>query len=154
MITKLVIVGVVLAAALILASLSRRSPGNAGPVLAPFQAPSIVDRSDLATADVGSLDGRWVVLIFSSDVCDSCAEVVSKARPLESDAVAVLDVSFQRHRALHEKYSIDAVPLTLIVDPAGAVVKDFSGPVSATHLWAAVAEAREPGSTPEGCGEH
>jgi hypothetical protein len=30
----------------------------------------------------------------------------------------------------------------------------FVGPVTATDLWAAVAEAREPGSTPGSCDNH
>jgi hypothetical protein len=33
--------------------------------------------------------------------------------------------------------------LTLVVDDNGVVRTSFVGPVSATHLWAAVAEARE-----------
>ena len=56
-------------------------------------------------------------------------------------------------RALHERYAIEAVPTTLIADPEGVVVASFLGPVTATDLWAAVAEAREPGSTPRAC-EH
>ena len=39
----------------------------------------------------------------------------------------------------------------LIVDGDGVVRATFIGPVTATDLWAAVAEAREPGSTPVEC---
>ena len=46
---------------------------------------------------------------------------------------------------------IEAVPTTLVVDGDGVVAAGFIGPITATDLWAAVAEAREPGSTPGGC---
>jgi hypothetical protein len=55
---------------------------------------------------------------------------------------------------LHRRYGIDAVPLVLIADHAGIVRSHFLGPVTATDLWAAVAEARAPGSTPERCHDH
>jgi hypothetical protein len=37
----------------------------------------------------------------------------------------------------------------VIADAAGTVRASFLGPVTATDLWAAVAECRETGSTPE-----
>jgi hypothetical protein len=60
-------------------------------------------------------------------------------------------VEHGRDRELHDRYGIEAVPAALVVDAAGVVVAGFVGPVTATDLWAAVAEAREPGSTPPGC---
>jgi hypothetical protein len=45
---------------------------------------------------------------------------------------------------IHRRYGIDAVPLVLIVDAEGVVRRDFLGPVTATDLWAAVAEVRNP----------
>jgi hypothetical protein len=68
---------------------------------------------------------------------------VSKAKVLESDEVAVADVEYQANRDLHRRYSIDAVPTTVIVDRAGVTRAEFVGPVSATDLWAAVAGARD-----------
>ncbi len=38
-----------------------------------------------------------------------------------------------------------------VADATGVVRASFLGPVTATDLWAAVAEAREPGSTPDEC---
>ena len=37
----------------------------------------------------------------------------------------------------------------VIADANGVIRAGFIGPMSATDLWAAVAEAREPGSSPE-----
>jgi hypothetical protein len=77
--------------------------------------------------------------------------VWERARHLESDAVAVQEVEYGADRALHDRYAIEAVPVSLVVDQAGVVRASFVGPVTATDLWAAVAEAREPGSTPDAC---
>ena len=55
---------------------------------------------------------------------------------------------------IHRRYGIDAVPLVLIVGADGVVQRHFLGPVTATDLWAAVAEVRVPGSTPGPCENH
>jgi hypothetical protein len=38
-----------------------------------------------------------------------------------------------------------------VADAEGAVRASFVGPATATDLWAAVAELRDPGSVPPGC---
>ena len=63
--------------------------------------------------------------------------------------VAVVDVEYSASPALHRKYHIDAVPIVVVADSRGVVRASFVGPMSATDLWAAVAEARDPGSSPE-----
>lgn len=50
--------------------------------------------------------------------------------------------STARTKALHAKYAIDGVPILVIADADGVVRKHFIGPVTATDLWAAAAEAR------------
>ena len=62
---------------------------------------------------------------------------------------AFLVLSQRRTIALHRKYAIDAVPLVVVADARGVVGASFIGPASATDLWAAVAEVRQPGSSPE-----
>ena len=59
------------------------------------------------------------------------------------------DVEFTASRRLHERYGIDAVPMVVVADADGVVRASFIGPMSATDLWAAVAEVRNPGSSPE-----
>ncbi len=68
---------------------------------------------------------------------------------LESRDVAVVDIEFTTARELHQRYRIEAVPTLVVADGEGVVVRGFVGPVTATDLWAAVAEARDPGSSPE-----
>jgi hypothetical protein len=65
--------------------------------------------------------------------------------------VAVQEVEVGVDADLHGRYSIDAVPTTIIADADGVVRGSFLGPVSATHLWARLAELREPGTVPDGC---
>lgn len=93
--------------------------------------------------------------VFTSETSATCADVVRKAEVLRSTDVAVATVPFQTGRQLHERYAIDAVPCLVIADAEGVVHAGFLGPVTATDLWAAVANARQPGSidTSYGCGE-
>jgi hypothetical protein len=55
---------------------------------------------------------------------------------------------------LHRRYGVQAVPIVAIAGGDGHVDASFLGPVSSTHLWAAVADLRAPGSVPPGCGGH
>ncbi|MCU1503305.1 MAG: hypothetical protein JWM12_2659 [Ilumatobacteraceae bacterium] len=103
-----------------------------------FDAPAQLDRSDFPT----SADAPWMVAVFTSATCASCADVLRKARVLQSTQVAVVDVEYTADRDLHAKYHIDGVPILVIADRLGVVRRSFVGPVTATDLWAAVAEAR------------
>lgn len=109
-----------------------------------YQVPLQLDRSDF-----DHVDAPWLVVVFSSTVCATCAEAVAKASVLACDDVAVQDVSYQARRDLHERYAIEAAPTTVIAGADGAVHAAFVGAPSATDLWAAVAEARDPGASPE-----
>ena len=93
-----------------------------------------LDRRDFAGPDKPKL-----VVVFTSATCDSCAETVTKARPLESDNVAYEEVPWQARRALHDRYAIAVVPATLVADSDGVVTASFIGRPPAAELWAAVA---------------
>ena len=88
-------------------------------------------------------DAPWLVAVFTSATCHTCADVVAKAAVLASDDVAVTDIEWQTQRDVHDRYRIDSVPLLVIADREGVVRGSFAGPVTATDLWAAVAAARE-----------
>lgn len=94
-------------------------------------------------------EARWLVAYFSSATCASCQGLGPKVAILESGDVATCELSFEGERDLHERYQIDAIPMILVADDLGVVQRAFVGATSATDLWAAVAEVREPGSTPE-----
>jgi hypothetical protein len=50
---------------------------------------------------------------------------------------------------MHKRYKIDGVPALVVADQDGVVRAGFLGPVKAQDLWAAIAECRQPGSSPE-----
>lgn len=142
-----IVVAVVLAlVALAVAALVQRRQRPAPPVRTGYTVPQQLDRADFARPEA-----PWLVAVFTSSTCDTCRGVWERAQPLASEAVAVEEVEYLAQRALHDRYEIEAVPSTLVVDADGVVQKSFLGPVTATDLWAAVAEAREPGSTPDAC---
>ncbi len=141
-----VIVAVVIVVVVgIVAAVARRRRVPDAPTQRRFSAPDQLDRNDFPRSDA-----PWLVAVFSSATCDVCASVVAKAEVLECADVAVVEVEYSADRALHERYSIDAVPTLVVADAKGVAVATFLGPMTATDLWAAVAEAREPGSTPGG----
>ena len=138
-------VGLALLALALAAVLQRRRRPSA-PVPTGYLVPGQVDRADFARPEA-----PWLVAVFTSATCGSCAGVWERAQPLASGAVVVQELEYGRDRALYARYGIDAVPVTLVVDAEGVVATSFVGPVTATDLWAAVAEARDPGSTPPEC---
>jgi len=144
MLVNVLVVVAVVAVGLLVARLARRPTPL--PVPTTFEAPEWLERADFA-----SPEAPWLVAVFTSATCHTCAEVWSKASVLASDAVAVQDVEVGEVPELHRRYGIAGVPITAVADHDGRVRASFVGPVSATHLWAALAELRAPGSLPGGC---
>ncbi len=144
-------VGLVVIAMLVAVGVSlvlRRRKTDA-PTQGSYQIPTQLDRGDFV-----SPDAPWLVAIFTSSTCDACADVAKKAMVLASSDVAVQRIDYIDNPDLHKRYKIDAVPALVIVDQRGVVHKSFLGPMKAQDLWAAVAECREPGSTPDPCSSH
>jgi hypothetical protein len=139
----LIAVGVLVVALAVGAVLRRRGTVDA-PTQPTYAVPRQIDRADFA-----DVDAPWLVAVFSSATCITCADVVAKAKVLRCSQVAVVDVEYSAARELHGKYNVDAVPIAVIADHDGVVRASFVGPMSATDLWAAVAEVRDPGSSPE-----
>ena len=130
----LAVVAVAVATGLVL----RRRQAVDVPTQPVYEAPTQLDRADFPTASAD----QWLVVVFSSATCTTCADVVRKAAVLESRHVAVVDAEHGTSRELHAKYHIEGVPIVVIADQRGVVRSSFVGPVSATDLWAAVASAR------------
>jgi hypothetical protein len=140
---RLALAVALVAAAIVVAWLWQRRAGI-GERAPTFHVPEHLDRPDFDRASAA-----WIVVVFTSASCDTCADVVQKARALESEAVAVQDVEARAHKSLHGRYGVDAVPLTVIADRAGAVRAHFFGPVPAGDLWAALAELRDADPDPD-----
>lgn len=101
-----------------------------------FALPVQLDRRDFVDPEKPKL-----VVVFTSATCDSCAETVAKARPLESPNVAYDEVPWQTRRDLHDRYGIEVVPATLVADADGVVTATFVGRPPAAELWAAAASS-------------
>jgi hypothetical protein len=145
---RLLLAVAVVAATAIVAEIVRRRRKPDPPTQPRFEIPAQLDRSEFA-------GDQWLVAVFTSATCSTCADVVRKAEVLRSSGVSVVDVPYQDHRAVHERYDVDAVPCLVIADADGVVHAGFLGPVTATDLWAAFANARDPGSIDSGtCDRH
>lgn len=144
---RLVVAAAIIVVVIVVAGVLRRRRPDA-PTQVVHQVPQQLDR-----ADFGRPDAEWLVVVFTSATCHTCADVVAKASVLDSGSVGVVDVEFSAARDLHRRYGIEAVPALVLADRDGVVHRSYVGRVSATDLWAAVAEARQPGSTPSGRGE-
>jgi hypothetical protein len=134
-------------AGIVAEALRRRKPEP--PSQARWATPAQLDRADFDQPDV-----PWLVVVFSSTACASCELAMAKASVLASPEVAVQDVSFQARPDLHKRYAIEAAPTIVVADPDGVVRTSFVTTPTATDLWAAVAEARFPGSIPAECDLH
>jgi thioredoxin-like negative regulator of GroEL len=89
------------------------------------------------------------VAYFWSRTCDSCRGLEGKVGVLESADVATCTLEAIADRAVHQRYEIAAIPMIVLADAEGVVRRAFVGAVSATDLWAAMADLRSPGSVPE-----
>jgi hypothetical protein len=144
---RVLLVVVLAAAAVAVALLIQRRRRPAAPTNVGHTLPGRLDRRDFERPEA-----PWLVAVFTSATCHTCGAVWDKSRLLASDAVAVQEVEVTAAREVHRKYAIDAVPAVVVADESGTVRAGFLGPVTATDLWATVAELRAPGTLPaEGC---
>ena len=111
-----------------------------------------------ATTPPFRLDGKAAAITGAGSgigraIAERFAGQGAKVAVLDSREVAVDIVEWSAARDRHDRYGIEAVPLVVVADARGVVRAAFVGPVTAQDLWSAVAECREPGSTPgpDGC---
>ncbi len=134
---RLAVAVAIVAVAAVIASIVRRRRASDAPTQGGFELPVQLDRHDFDRPDA-----PWLVVVFTSATCGSCADVVSKASVLAAGDVAVVEVAYQERPDLHARYAVEAVPALVVAGADGVVRTGFLGPVTATDLWAAVADAR------------
>jgi hypothetical protein len=143
-VTARVLIGAALLLAVgVLAWWLQRRPPEAPP-RDVYPVPKQLDRADFPRPDAA-----WLVVLFSSTECDSCRGLAPKLAVLESDDVVTIEVELSQRAELHRRYELAAIPTTLVADADGVVRRAFVGAFTATDLWAAVAELRAPGTSPE-----
>ena len=138
MVAVIVVVGVLAVSVVVAFVLGRRTQVDAPTQPAQYGVPVQLDRADFTRPSA-----PWLVVVFTSSTCDACASAVDKTTVLASDDVAVQEVEYGAHRALHDRYDIEAVPMVLVADADGVVRASFLGVPSAADLWAAVAAVRD-----------
>lgn len=144
---RFVVAAVLAALAVAVARLVERrrpAPPTQSGVRAGWAPPGQLDRDDFDEPA-----RPWLVAVFTSATCDSCREATAKASVLASREVAFQEIPWQARSDLHDRYDIEVVPTTVMADAEGVVHAAFVGAPTATDLWAALAEARAPGSSPE-----
>ncbi|MCS5677927.1 MAG: thioredoxin family protein [Acidimicrobiales bacterium] len=133
---RLLVLTVVAALAGLLAVLLQRwRPG--GPVATVWSVPGHLDRSDFAKPDI-----PWLVAVFSSTDCSSCASMVAEAHTLAAALVTVQEVPAESASELHDRYQVDAVPMLLVADADGLVRGHHLGPSTPGELQAVLEGAR------------
>jgi len=135
---------ILLIAAILSFIVRRRKPD------APSQTSHVVPQQ-LSRKDFEHSQKPWLLAVFTSSTCDACQDVATKAKVLASKDVAVQIIDYLDRRDLHARYSIDAVPTTVIADHLGVVRFGVLGPITATDLWAAMARCRDPQISAELC---
>jgi invasion protein IalB len=133
----LIAVGLAVVAVIVVRFIQRRRPARAPTEAASHEAPARIDRSEFASPEV-----RWLIVVFSSETCEACQQVLADARRLVARDVAVEDVTFQHDRDRQEDYGITAVPTTIVVGPDGVVQRWWIGSVRFGELAAALRALR------------
>ena len=138
MTARLVVLVVLTVLAVVVATALQRRRRPDRPTAPSYEAPTQLDRDDFNRPDA-----PWLVVVFASETCDSCARVWQAVEPVGSPPVAVQQVVVQRDPALHRRYRIDGVPTTVVADAEGVVHRSWLGPFPATDLWGELARLRE-----------
>jgi hypothetical protein len=136
---RLLVAAVVIVVAVLVARLLERRRSDA-PARDTYPIPAQLDRGDFPRPDA-----PWIVVLFSSRACDSCAPMAAKVATLESDTVATCDIEAADERKLHRRYRIEGVPTVVVADADGVVRAGFVGTVSTSDLAGALADARRGG---------
>lgn len=132
--TRLIILIALTAVAVGVALLLQRRRPEA-PTAPSYRAPTQVDRADFDHDSTPTL-----LAVFTSASCSSCATAWSSVESLAAtqDGLAAQRIEIQDDPKLHQRYRIDGVPTTLIIDADGVVTKSFFGPPVEDDLLAAL----------------
>lgn len=136
--TQLIIVAAVAAVALGVGWYMQQQAPDAPTGTPNHKTPDQIDRDDFTRPDT-----PWLVAVFTSATCQTCAKVWTSTQLVESDEVAIQNIEVVDDKSLHDRYEITAVPAVIIADTQGVVRASFLGPPSSADLWAKIAEVRD-----------
>ena len=128
-----------------IALLLRRRASIDPPTQQRWQVPAQLDRKDFPAAS-----GEWIVVVFSSKSCQTCADITRKAVVLASREVSVVEVEYSEQTEVHRRYRIDAVPTVVVADRTGVdVTPAFLDPSAPPTCGPRSPKPVQPGSSPE-----
>ena len=125
------------AVAVLVAWVIRTRTGTDAPTQARWAVPTQLDREDFTGPEL-----PWLVAVFTSSTCLSCAGTWKTAQTLAAPDVAVQRLDAVASRPLHERYGIEAVPCLVLADAAGTVRASFLGEPTPAELADAMAALR------------
>mgnify|MGYP001170249808 FL=1 len=99
---------------------NKRKPDT--PTVPKFVLPFQLDRNDFE-----NVESDWLLVLFSSDTCDSCNFVHDQISNLTLPSLQVQNVEFPSDNLLHKKYSVSSVPSLLLANQNGVVEWSFAG---------------------------
>ena len=114
----LIILGIIIAY-----FLQQRKPDP--PSSPSYRAPAQLDPKDFQLSH-----NQYHFILFSSEKCDSCAEVWNYLSGLDLDNLSSLKIVIEDNESLVSRYKIDGVPTTLLIDSSGEVLGSFFGPLN------------------------
>ena len=133
---RLLVLAVVAALAGLLAVLLQRWRPSS-PMVTGWSVPGHLDRAAFAKPDV-----PWLVAVFSSTDCPTCASMVAEAHSLAAALVVVQAVPAESAGDLHDRYQVDVVPMLVGADGDGLVRAHHLGPAAPGELRAVLEGAR------------
>ncbi len=133
----LIVVAVAIVALAVGAYVQRQAPTDAPTAPTRHTTPEQLDRLDFARPDA-----PWLVAVFTSATCETCAKVWTSTQLLAGADVAVQNIEVNKDADLHKRYHITAVPSVVIADAAGVARGSFLGPPSSSELWDKLNELR------------
>lgn len=136
--TQIIIVAGVAALALAVGWFMQRQAPDAPTSVPTHKTPAQLDRADFTRPEA-----PWLVAVFTSATCETCAKVWTSTQLVESDQVAIQNIEVVDDKELHDRYAITAVPSVVIADAQGVARASFLGPPTSADLWAKLAEVRD-----------
>lgn len=135
MATLIIVVVVAVVAGAIALVVNRRGPD--APSTPQFAAPQQLDR-----ADFDQPDQPWLLALFSSSTCLSCHDARAVLAEVSFASVVVQDLPVETHKAVHDRYGVDAVPIVALADDAGVVRWSWLGAPPVEAVRDALVDAR------------
>lgn len=110
---------------------------NRREIVAAYGMPASVD-----PADFGGLGAPVSIVLFTHTDCRACS---AARRICGSLSVPVVEIDGHEDQAVLDRYGIDGVPTTLVVDWGGTVLSGWVGPLNPRQVEDAVTNPGAPG---------